>query len=153
MKRLYLLLALVLLLGCLTGCGQARPKESPAPAEAPAGEATEPAGETEDQAPEAETPAPADKGAASAACSYTIRAVNMDNGKGIEGVVCNFCTDLSCSPVTTDEDGTAVFTGAPARYHVQVLKVPVGWVLSGESEFYTEACEQSFQLLFTGAER
>ena len=35
----------------------------------------------------------------------------------------------------------------------ELLKVPAGWVLSGESEFYTEAGEQSIQLLFTGAVR
>lgn len=159
MKRLWILLALALLLGCLAGCGPDTPKESPAAETAdPTAKAEGQAPETEapadeGQTPETEAPVPTEKSVGSAACSYTIRAVDMDSGKGIEGVVCNFCTDVSCSPVTTGEDGTAVFTGAPARYHVQVLKVPAGWVLSGESEFYTEAGEQSIQLLFTGAVR
>ena len=59
---------------------------------------------------------------------------------GVEGVVLNFCTDTSCTPVTSaGPSGEAVFTGPPAKYHVQIVKLPEGWkLLEGEMEWDSE---------------
>lgn len=94
--------------------------------------------------------APAEQGADAETCTYTVVAAG-ENGEAIPGVVVNFCTDTSCSPVTTNDDGTAAFTGAPDRYHVQVIRMPDGWQLDGEAEWYTETRAQTFRLLFTEA--
>lgn len=133
MRRICMLLVLALLLGCLAGCAADSPKPTPA-----ADETATPVSENEAPAPEV--------------CSYSIRA-RGGSGEPIQGAIFNFCTDESCFPVTTDEDGLAVFTGAPARYHVQLLRAPVGWQVEGEAEFTTEPCEQSFDILFAEAEK
>ncbi|MBQ6431501.1 MAG: TlpA family protein disulfide reductase [Oscillospiraceae bacterium] len=75
-------------------------------------------------------------------CTYYIYAYGAADYADVEGVVINFCTDTTCTPVTTGADGAAVFTGVPARYHVQVVTVPDGWVLTGDSEWTTEPYSQ-----------
>lgn len=77
--------------------------------------------------------------------SYTV-TVCFDNGDPAPGVVVNFCTELSCSPVTTDEEGAAVFTGPPDSYHVQIVRLPEGWLPEGESEFTVGPEEQTVRL-------
>lgn len=93
--------------------------------------------------------APAAEG--SEECTYTVLAVDPD-GAPVAGVTLNFCTDESCTTVTTDDNGTAVFTGAPFAYHVQVIKVPKGFRPDGETEFTTELRDQRFELRITEAE-
>ena len=69
----------------------------------------------------------------------------------LAGVVINFCTDTSCTPVVTGEDGAAVFTGPAAEYHVQIVQVPAGWQLAeGESEWTAGPLDRSFRLTFSG---
>ena len=77
-------------------------------------------------------------------CTYTVGAYDVSTYEFVAGVVVNFCTDTTCTPVTTTEDGAAVFTGALAVYHVQVVQVPEGWELTGDAEFYSEAYGQTF---------
>ncbi len=85
-------------------------------------------------------------------CTYTIYTYDS-NYDDVPGVVINFCTDLTCTAVTTDEFGMAVFTGPPMRYHVQVISVPEGLQLYGDSEFYTEPYGQTLWLSFVGVGR
>ena len=81
-------------------------------------------------------------------CTYTVYAYDYMDGSDLEGVVINFCTDTTCTPVTTSEAGEAVFTGPPARYHVQVVKIPEGWQLAAEEEWTAEPYGQTFYLPF-----
>ena len=77
-------------------------------------------------------------------CIYTVLAYDSYTGMGVEGLVVNFCTDTTCTPVTTSDEGSAFFTGAPAKYHVQVVQAPDGWEVLGETDFYTETYGQTF---------
>lgn len=79
-------------------------------------------------------------------CTYTVVITDLENGEGIEGVIVNFCTDSTCVPVTTDEDGTAVFTGEPYKYHVQIIRCPEGFELPEESDWYTEEKTETFNI-------
>ncbi len=87
-----------------------------------------------------------------AVCRYTVCCYGVDNYEEIEGVVVNFCTDTTCAPIVSGETGEAVFTGAPARYHVQIVQVPEGWVLvEGESEWTTEPYGEIYWIGFREA--
>ncbi len=79
-------------------------------------------------------------------CTYTVNVTSLEDGKGIEGVMINFCTDYACTPVTTDEDGTAVFTGDPYKYHVQIIKCPEGFEMPEESDWYTEEKTETYNI-------
>ena len=79
-------------------------------------------------------------------CTYTVIVTSLETGEGIEGVIVNFCTDSSCVPVTTDEEGTAVFTGDPYKYHVQIIKCPEGFEMPEESDWYTEEKTETFNI-------
>ena len=59
-------------------------------------------------------------------------------GEAVPGCIVNFCTDSACMPVAADEQGVALFTGAPDRYHLQVLRVPSGYRFDTEQEFYMD---------------
>ncbi len=78
-------------------------------------------------------------------CTHTVVAYDQ-NYAAVAGVVVNFCTDTACTPVTTDESGTAVFTGPAARYHVEVIGVPEGMKVLSSREFETETYGQTFYL-------
>ena len=82
--------------------------------------------------------------------SYTLSCRGED-GSPVAGVMINFCTDTACSPVLSGEDGNAVFTGAPEEYHVQVVRVPEGWELLGETEWTAGPESRSFALRFREA--
>lgn len=82
-------------------------------------------------------------------CTYTVYAYDSE-GNMVEGVVVNFCSDTSCTPVTTDAEGAATFTGAPGRYHVQIVKMPEGMspYYADYMDFYTEPYAQTFWIPF-----
>ena len=82
-----------------------------------------------------------------AKCTYTVYAVDVEPRKYVPGVVVNFCTDTMCVPVTTDENGVAVFQGLPAQYHVQIISTPDGLEAAAETEWYTNYCSQSYFIL------
>ena len=69
---------------------------------------------------------------------YTIYVVDQ-NGDPVAGAAVNICTDETCAPMKTDEEGMIVYTGEPYAYHLQVLKVPEGYSFDKEMEIYTEA--------------
>lgn len=77
-------------------------------------------------------------------CIYTVYVYGSTGLVG--GAVVNFCTDTTCTPVVSTDDGPVYFTGAPAVYHVQVVQVPEGWELAGDADFYTEAYGQTFYI-------
>ena len=45
----------------------------------------------------------------------------------LEGVTILFCSDSTCTPVTSDENGMILFCAAPDAYHLQLLKAPEGF--------------------------
>lgn len=77
-------------------------------------------------------------------CTYTVGAYDVATYEFVAGVVVNFCTDTVCTPVVTAGDDPVDFTGAPAKYHVQIVSVPEGWEAVGETDFYTETYGQTF---------
>ena len=68
--------------------------------------------------------------------AYIMHVVDQD-GSPVEGVTVNFCTDISCVPKESDEDGLITFTGAPDVYHVQIIDVPDGYSWDEDYEMYT----------------
>ena len=76
------------------------------------------------------------KKAESAAQAYTMHVVDQD-GNPVEGVTVNFCTDVSCVPKETDEDGLITFIGAPDAYHVTIVDAPDGYSWDEDYEMYT----------------
>ncbi len=86
-------------------------------------------------------------------CTYTVIVTSQENGEGIEGVIINFCTDSTCVPVTTDEEGTAVFTGEPYKYHVQMIKCPEGFEMPEETDWYTEEKPETFNIILTAVNK
>lgn len=86
-------------------------------------------------------------------CIYTVVITDLENGEGIEGVIVNFCTDSTCVPVTTDEEGTAVFTGEPYKYHVQIIKCPEGYEMPEESDWYTEEKTETFNVTLAAVKK
>lgn len=82
-------------------------------------------------------------------CTYTVYCYGAEHYEDVEGVVINFCTDTTCTPVTSDESGAAVFTGPPARYHAQIVKIPEGWELvGGDAEWTTEPYGETWWIGF-----
>ena len=86
-------------------------------------------------------------------CTYTVIVTDIESGGGIDGVIVNFCTDSTCVPITTDEDGTAVFTGEPYKYHVQIIKCPEGFELPEESDWYTEEKTETFNVTLAAVKK
>jgi len=68
---------------------------------------------------------------------YAVYFVDQD-GAPVPGCIVNFCTDETCVPVIADENGAAVFSGAPYAYHLQVIKVPEGYEFDTAQAFYAE---------------
>ena len=77
-----------------------------------------------------------DADAESSADAYIIHVVDQ-NGDPVPEVYVNFCTDEACVPCESDEDGTIVYTGKPAVYHVQVIDYPEGYSCDESFEMYT----------------
>ena len=77
-----------------------------------------------------------DEKAGSTLQAYIMHVVDQD-GSPVEGVTVNFCTDTSCVPKESDEDGLITFTGAPDVYHVQIIDVPDGYSWDEDYEMYT----------------
>ncbi|MBO4415660.1 MAG: hypothetical protein J5824_06735 [Lachnospiraceae bacterium] len=84
-------------------------------------------------------------------CEYVFYAYGPEE-EPIEGVIINICNNDKCIPITTDADGSAVFTGEPEEYHVQVARAPKGWQTVGGNEFYTGLRSQEFVVLFKKTE-
>ena len=68
--------------------------------------------------------------------AYILHVADQD-GNPVEGVTVNFCTDVSCVPKESDEDGLVTFTGAPDVYHVTIVDVPDGYSWDENYEMYT----------------
>ena len=77
-----------------------------------------------------------DEKAGNAAQAYIMHVADQD-GNPVEGVTVNFCTDVSCVPKESDEDGLITFTGAPDSYHVTIVDVPDGYSWDEDYEMYT----------------
>ena len=79
-------------------------------------------------------------------CTYTLHAVDEDQNP-IAEVSFGLCTDTACRNVTTDGDGVAVFQGAPAQYHIQLVEAPDGYEQELEDDYYTEPFDQTIYIM------
>ena len=75
-------------------------------------------------------------------CTYTVYSETEEQDP-VADVTIGFCTDTTCKYVTSDEDGKAVFKGAPTKYHIQIIDVPDGYSDTMEEELYTEPYDQT----------
>lgn len=73
-----------------------------------------------------------------AAEAYVLHIVDQD-GAPVPGVTVNFCTDATCTPAQSGDDGLIRFDGAPDSYHVQLLQAPEGYSFDPDFELYTAA--------------
>lgn len=119
MTLLLLLAAMTMLV--LAGCSKKEDTTEGGSAPENKTESQETVSAEENQTPDA--PIPSDN------CEVT---VVDEKGDPVEGVGIQFCTDELCSLVKTDTDGRAVFEGDADKYSVHVLKVPEGYVYTGE---------------------
>lgn len=62
--------------------------------------------------------------------------VSDQNGDPVPEAAVGFCLDTGCVPVETDENGVAAFTGAPGRYHIQVVDAPDGYDYPDDTDIY-----------------
>ena len=67
------------------------------------------------------------------AVAYNVYVCDQDSNP-IPGVYVNFCTDTTCEPRVTDEDGAICFAGKPQSYHLQILKAPEGYSFDADYE-------------------
>ena len=79
---------------------------------------------------------------------YVVRFIDQ-NGEAVPGCIVNFCSDDLCVPVTADENGAAVFSGAPYPYHLQVIRVPEGYEFDTAQEFYADEAGGEMALVVT----
>ena len=68
--------------------------------------------------------------------AYTLDVIDQYN-RPVPSVMVSFCTDVACQAETSDENGVVTFTGEPADYHVQVLRVPKGYSFDPDFELRT----------------
>lgn len=80
--------------------------------------------------------ADAEEPAANTHEAYIVHVVDQDNNP-VEGVMVNFCTDVACIPVESDEDGQITFSRAPDVYHVTIVDAPDGYSYDADYEMYT----------------
>ena len=71
------------------------------------------------------------------AAAYNVYVCDQDEHP-VPGAVISFCTDETCLPMTSADDGTISFTDKPASYHLQVLKLPEGCSID---EGFEATCE------------
>lgn len=67
--------------------------------------------------------------------TYTVRVVDQ-NGDPVPEAAVIFCLDTGCVPVETDENGVAIYSGAPARYHIQVVDAPDEYDYPDDTDTY-----------------
>lgn len=87
----------------------------------------------------------ADPAGRAAPQAYVLHVVDQ-YGEPVPGVYVNFCTDMACVPAKADEQGVITFTGAPDRYHLQLLRVPEGCGFDRDFEMYTGTSCGEWQL-------
>ena len=75
-------------------------------------------------------------------CTYTVFAVDSEQNP-VADVTVGLCTDTACRYVTTDEEGMAVYKGAPAKYHVQIIDAPDGYSDAMKEELYSGPYDQT----------
>ena len=128
-NALIYVLCLVIALSLLSACGKT--------------------GDAEQSGPETAAPA-ADADHDPDVRTYTVSCYCAETGEPVGDVVVNFCTDTACTPVTSSETGAAVFTGAPAEYHVQIVRIPEGWELAQEdTEWDAGPFDETWRIPFT----
>ena len=67
--------------------------------------------------------------------NYTLVYVDQ-KGDPVEGVIANICDDSACTPMFSDADGAIFFQYPSFAYHIQVLRVPEGYVYDLTEESY-----------------
>lgn len=64
---------------------------------------------------------------------YNVYVCDQDENP-VPGVYVNFCTDTTCEPRVSDENGAICFVADPASYHLKILKVPEGYSFDADFE-------------------
>lgn len=59
-------------------------------------------------------------------CAYTVNFLD-ETGNLLPGCAVSFCAGETCVPVFANDEGTAVFEGAPQTYTVKLLSAPEGY--------------------------
>ena len=67
--------------------------------------------------------------------TYTVTVLDQ-NGDPVAEAAVGFCLDTGCVPVETDENGVAVFSGAPNRYHIRVVDAPDEYDYPDDTDLY-----------------
>ena len=80
-------------------------------------------------------------------CTYRVFTATI-SAQPIQGVQLSFCTDLGCATAVSGEDGYAIFTGPPARYHIEVLSAPDNMVPYSDKEIVTDPYPQTLMISF-----
>ena len=80
---------------------------------------------------------PAGTAPAGTESTYTVTVVDQ-KGDPVPEVGLSFCEDTTCHLAKSDENGIVIFTGKPARYHIQVIDAPDSYDYPEDSDFYTE---------------
>lgn len=69
--------------------------------------------------------------------AYSIRLVD-ETGAPVVGAMVTVCTDKSCFPSFSDENGTIAFAGEPYPYALHVMTVPEGYAFDSDREIIME---------------
>ena len=63
--------------------------------------------------------------------------------------IVNICTDDTCEPRQTGDDGVITYVGVPQVYHLQLLAAPEGYSFDPDNEIYTEAASGEYIIQVT----
>lgn len=81
--------------------------------------------------------------------AYVFKCVD-ENGKGVEGVTLQVCTEEQCVMFKTDKMGTVVCTNTPAAvYEVHVLSCPEGYTYDRNAVYTTSGNFESHTFTLT----
>ena len=67
--------------------------------------------------------------------TYTIYVVDQ-NGDPVPDCSIGMCVDTGCMPIEANEDGVAVYTGAPQKYHLKVIDAPDGYDYPDDTDIF-----------------
>ena len=79
---------------------------------------------------------------------YTVRVVDQ-NGDPVPEAAVGFCIEEGCRPVPCDEDGVAVYSGEPQRFHIKVIDAPDGYDYPDDTDTYIGPDSGSVTLTIT----
>lgn len=82
---------------------------------------------------------------------YTLTFIDQ-YGEPVPGVIANVCDEHTCTPMTSDAEGTVEFQNVPYAYDIHVIKVPEGYTFDTAQAFRTEPDGGEMVFVITRAE-